>query len=81
MVFVSLLLLQDLCGLRSEAVDVPVCLAVPVADGDGEPAKVGPDDLDGAVEAGAVRGLTRHSHVLPFAPVVRLIQGAVWSSA
>ena len=76
----GLLLLQDFCGLRSKAVDVPVSLAVPVADGDGEPAKVGPDDLDGAVEAWAVRRLTRHGHVLALASVVGLVQSAVRSS-
>lgn len=75
-----LLLLQDLCGLRSKAVDVPVSLTVPVADGDGEPAKVGPDDLDGAVEAGAVGRLAGHGHVLAFAAVVCLVQSAIWTS-
>ena len=76
----GLLLLQDFCCLRSKAVDVPVSLAVPVADGDGEPAKVCPDDLDGAVEAGAVRRLARHGHVLALASVVGLVQSTVRSS-
>ena len=72
-----LLLLKYLCGLRSEAVDVPVRLPVPVADGDGEPAEVCPNDADGAVQSRTVGRLAAHCHVLALATVVRLVEGAV----
>ena len=41
-----LLFLEDVSGLGGHAVDAPVRLAVVIADGDGEPAVVGADDLD-----------------------------------
>ena len=43
---VPLLFLEDVSGLGGHAVDAPVRLAVVIADGDGEPAVVGADDLD-----------------------------------
>ena len=72
-----LLVLQDFGCLGGEAIDVPVCLTMPVTNGDGEPAEVCPDHSDGAVQPGAVTGLARHRHVLAFAPVVSLVKGAV----
>ena len=63
--------------MRGEAIDVPVGLTVSVANGDGEAAEVGPDHSDGAVQAGSVTGLARYRHVLPLAPVVSLVKGAV----
>ena len=72
--------MQCLGGLRRHTIDTPVGLSVAVADGDREPAEVGPDDGDDAVEPRAVAVLARYGHVLPLAPVVRLVQGSIWSA-
>ena len=78
--FVVLPLLKYFCCLWRHTVDTPVRLAVSVADGDGEPAEVGPNDGDDAVQARPVAVLARDCHVLALAPVVRLVKGAVWTS-
>lgn len=44
--YFNLLFLEDVSGLGGHAVHAPVRLPVVVADGDGEPAVVGADDLD-----------------------------------
>ena len=66
-------LLQDPGGLRCQAVDAPVGVAVRVADGDGEAAKVGPDDLDGGF---GVVGAPQ-VHGVPLAFVGRVISRAI----
>ena len=48
-----------------------------IADGDGEPTKIAPNHLDGAMKAGTVAVQARHRHVFTFAAVVRLVEGAV----
>ena len=53
-------------------VDAPVCIAVLVADGDGEPAVVGPDHLDG------LAGVAEDAHGVAFAAVSRLVLCTVW---
>ena len=64
-------LLHDPGGGGGHAVDTEVHLAVVVADGDAEPAKVGPNDLDPVVGgAGEGEGLS-------LAPVGRLVAGSV----
>ena len=73
-------LLQSLGRLRGHAVDAPVGLAVAVADGYREPAEVGPHDRDDAVEPGPVAVFAGYGHVLALAPVVRLVEGSVWSA-
>ena len=67
---VHLLLLQNSCGLRSHAVDTPISLPVTIADGDGEPTKIAPNHLDGAMKAGTVAVQARHRHVFTFAAAV-----------
>lgn len=73
-------LLKYLCSERRHAVDAPVRLPVLVANGDGEPAEVGSDDADHAVQAGAITVLTSDGHVLGFTPVVRLVQCSIRTS-
>jgi hypothetical protein len=72
--------LKGLGGLWRHTVDAPVCLPVAVADGDREPAEVGPDDADEAVEARPVAVLAGDGHVFALASVVSLVEGAVWSA-
>ena len=70
-------MLQRLGRLRGHAVHAPVGLAMPVANGDGEPAEVGPHDADDAVKARPVAVLARDGHVLALAAVVGLVEGSV----
>ena len=61
---------------------------MPVADSDGEPAEVAPDDLDGSrvvvlllVEVVLRVVLAGQGHVVPLAPVVGLVAGPVGGQA
>lgn len=80
LVLTSLPLLKYFSCLRCHTVHTPVSLAVPVADGNGEPAEVGPDDGDDAVQARPVAVFARDGHVLALATVVRLVEGSIWTS-
>ena len=70
-VFFALPFLQNARGLLGEAVDAPVRVSVLVADGDGEPAVVAPDHLDGLVLP------ARDVHGLTFTSIVGSVPGAV----
>ena len=50
---------------------------MPVADGDGEAAKVAAHDLDALAAVGAGAVLAGHGHVVPLTLVVGLVAGAV----
>ena len=65
--FSDLLILQNSGCPWRHAIDTPVCVAVLVADGDREPAVVGPNDLD------RLGRFARDGHLLAFATVSRLV--------
>lgn len=71
------LFLKDFGSLWSHAIDAPVSLAMSVANGDGETAKIATNHLDGAVKAGSVTIDARNGHVFPFASIVGFIQRSV----
>ena len=71
----DLLALEDSGCSRRHAVDAPVGVAVLVADGDGEPAVVGPDHLDRLV------GLALNGQVVALAAVGSLVLGAIGALA
>ena len=75
-------LLQDVGGVRGEAVDAPVGVAVGVADGDGEAAEVGPRHFDGdVIVVVVVAAVALEGHGVALAAVVRLVAGAVGGEA
>lgn len=69
--------MKDFGSLWSHAIDAPVSLAMSVANGDGETAKIATNHLDGAVKAGSVTIDARNGHVFPFASIVGFIQRSV----
>lgn len=56
----------------SHAIHTPICESMLVANGDGEPTKVGSDHLDGLL------GLAGNPEVVSFTSVGRFIFGAIW---
>ena len=76
-----LLALQHPGGGWRHAVDAPVRVAVLVADGDAEPAVVGPDDPDGAVVAVAAAVVAVDPQLVVLAAVGGPVLGAVGTLA
>ena len=74
-VIANLLCLKNPGGSRAHAVDRPVCVAVFVADGDGEPSIVGPDDLNDLTR------LARNCHLLALASVGSLVSSPIGALA
>ena len=72
--------MQYFGGLRGHAIDTPICLSVPITNGNRESTKVASNHLDGSVEAGTIAIDTGDRHVFALTSVVGFVQGAVGSA-